>query len=640
MNIIIENLNTDLTLNGESPFDVFKKYGASLPKSTVAAVLDGNLVDWHKKITSGQKLEFVSFDDPRGKYIYWHTSAHILAQAILRHFPNAKPTIGPPIDQGFYYDFADLTFSENDFKTIELEMQKIINANLPISCHYYKDMAEAEAQFKDNSYKAEIIAEYQTDLTAYSMGEFTDLCRGPHLLSTGKVGVIKLLRTSGAYWKQQVNSPSLTRIYGISFPSKKELFDYTTMQEEALKRDHRTLGQKLELFSIEPEAPGMPFLHPKGMSIYYELLKFWKELHNEYQYQEIRTPGIMRRKLWETSGHWNNYLDNMYSLSIDDEDYAIKPMNCPGCCVYMNTKQISYKQLPIRIAEIGSVYRHELSGVLSGLFRVRSFNQDDSHLFMMPEQVEDEIVLIIELASKIYSQFGLKWRVELSTRPEKSIGSDADWEQATDWLRQALIKCNLDFAVREGDGAFYGPKIDFHLEDALKRNWQCGTIQVDLNLPNLFKVNYIAADGSKKQPVMLHRAIFGSVERFFGILIEHYAGRFPLWLSPIQVRVIAISADQEELAKTTHKTLLEQGFKADIDLTSETLNKKIRLAQVEQVNYSIILGAKEAENGVISVRTRNGKNLDPQSLADFMKILANEASKRLEQSPLEPAVAN
>ena len=628
MEIYLENQSENLKTDAKTLKDLFFSKDWGKEKKFIAVAVNGKLADWERPIQNGEKVQFLSFEEKMGKECFWHSSAHILAQAIARHYPAAKPTIGPPIDEGFYYDFFDLTFSEKDFEKIEQEMEKIRKENFSILKEEIPSAKAAQETFSHNPFKLELIEEFKTNLSLYRQGEFFDLCRGPHVQKTGKIGPIKILKTAGAYWRGDVKKPQLTRIYAISFPSKEEMNAYLQRMAEAQKRDHRILGSKLQLFSFEKEAPGMPFILPKGMAIWQELVGYWRKLKLENHYQEIQTPQMMKKELWEVSGHWANYQENMYLSHVDEEDYAIKPMNCPGACLFYKTTKHSYRDLPLRTFEVGHVHRHELSGALSGMFRVRSFHQDDSHLFVKPEDIANEVEKIIQLSEKIYSTFGLKYHFELSTKPENAIGSDAIWESSTEDLKNVLTKLEHKFKINEGDGAFYGPKIDVHVQDAIGRFWQCGTIQLDMNLPARFGLKYTAAENQEMQPVMLHNAIYGSIERFFGILIEHFSGKFPLWLSPEQVRILPITEHQAIYAKKIWENLAQKGIRAQWDGTNESLNKKIRNAQNDQVNYMVILGEKEAESGFLSLRSRSGKNFDQISLEKLIATCQEETETK------------
>jgi threonyl-tRNA synthetase len=626
MMIYVENIHENIELpDGASAKDIAEKLNLRNPNQSLGADVNGSLQDLTQPLKEGDKVRLVNFEDPEGKELFWHSSAHVLAQAILRLWPEAKPTIGPPIENGFYYDFANLEISENDFEKIEGEIQKILNENYQTSRYVFKDKQEALSRFSKNPYKCELIESFGDGLiTGYSQGEFFDLCRGPHLSSLGKIKAFKVLKTSGAYWKGDPQREMLTRVYGISFPDRKALKDYLTMIEEAKKRDHKVLGPRLDLFSIKEEAPGMPFIHPKGMVIWNRLIAFLRALQKDANYLEIKTPQLMSQDLWELSGHWQYYRENMYFFGIEDRYFALKPMNCPGCMLYFKSQSHSYRELPLRIAEIGHVHRHEASGALSGLFRCRAFHQDDAHLFMKPTDIKEEILGILELVEKIYGSFGLPYRLELSTRPVKSIGADEDWNLATHGLKDALDQWGQPYRVNEGDGAFYGPKIDIHILDALGRSWQCGTIQLDMALPEKFRLEYMDKDGIQKRPIMLHRAIFGSVERFFGILIEHFAGKFPLWLSPLPVRIITVADRHSEYANKVAEEIKKCDFNCDVDESSESVNKKIRNAQLMQINYMLTVGDKEIENKTVTLRTRDNVVHGEISLDSFLEALKKE----------------
>jgi threonyl-tRNA synthetase len=600
------------------------------PDQSLAAKINGVMRDLSSPLRNDDEVELVHFEDPQGKEVYWHTSAHVLAQAILRLYPNAKPTIGPPIEQGFYYDFANLTISEDDFEKIEKEVQKVVDENYRSERYVLEGKKEALEKFKDNPYKCELIEGFKDgdEISAYSQGEFLDLCRGPHLPNLGKIKTFKILRTSGAYWKGDSNREMLTRIYAISFPDRKLLREYLLLLEEAKKRDHKVIGPRLDFFSLKEEGPGMPFIHPKGMIIWNHLIGFLRQLHEKAGYVEIKTPQLLSQTLWETSGHWFHYRENMYTFNIEQRHYAIKPMNCPGCMLYFKSQTHSYRELPLRVAEIGHVHRHEASGALSGLFRVRSFHQDDAHLFMRPTDIKHEIMNVFGLVDEVYSTFGLPYRLELSTRPEKSIGSDQDWEVAIAGLKDALDAWGQPYRVNEGDGAFYGPKIDIHIKDALGRSWQCGTIQLDMALPEKFQLEYMDSDGQLKRPVMIHRALFGSIERFMGILIEHFAGKFPLWISPRQVCVITVADRHKEYAHQIATEIKKLNFLCDVDDTSESVNKKIRTAQLMQYNYMLTVGDKEFEKRTMNLRTRDNVVHGEVELKNFIANIEKERATK------------
>ncbi|MBZ4656093.1 MAG: threonine--tRNA ligase [Thermoanaerobacter sp.] len=619
---------------GMTVYEIAKSISERLAKEAVGGKFNGKVVELNTKIEEDGKLEILTFDDEEGKKIYWHTSSHILAQAVKRLFKDVKLAIGPAIDNGFYYDFdTDRPFTTEDFEAIEQEMNKIIKEDYKLERFVLpKDEAIKLMEEKGEPYKVELIEEIPEgeEISFYKQGEFTDLCAGPHLMSTGMVKTIKLLSVAGAYWKGDEKNKMLQRIYGISFPKKSMLDQYLHMLEEAKKRDHRKLGKELDLFSIHPEGPGFPFFHPKGMIIRNILEDFWRKEHIKHGYQEIKTPIILNEELWRRSGHWDHYKENMYFTEIDGETYAIKPMNCPGAMLVYKSTMHSYRDLPLRLCELGLVHRHELSGVLHGLMRVRSFTQDDAHLFMTPEQVEDEILGVINLVDYFYKIFGFEYFVELSTRPENSMGSDEDWELATNALISALNRVNLPYKVNEGDGAFYGPKIDFHLKDSIGRTWQCGTIQLDFQMPERFELEYIGPDGEKHRPIMLHRVIYGSIERFIGILTEHFAGAFPTWLAPVQVRVLPISDKHYAYAQNVYGRLLENDIRAELDDRNEKIGYKIREAQLQKIPYMLIVGDKEVEQGTVSLRSRKEGDLGAISLNEFIeKILKEIATKAL-----------
>lgn len=635
MNIILEQKNYDAS-GLKTYADLAIKLNLKDPNQALAIEVGGVLKDLSTEIQENDVCRFISFDEKEGKGIFWHTSAHVLAQAVLRLFPDAQPTIGPAIDAGFFYDFGNLTITETDLEKIEKEALKICEENFSPHRIVLKGRKEALEMFGKNPFKKQIIESLDEDgiFTAYQQGEFIDLCRGPHLPKLGKIKAFKVLKTSGAYWRGDAQGPMLTRLYGITFPDRKMLKAYLERIEEAKKRDHKILGPKLDIFSLKEEAPGMPFIHAKGMVMWNALIAFWRDLQNEHGYIEIKTPQIMSQSLWETSGHWYHYRENMYHFGIEDRYYAIKPMNCPGCMLYFKSASHSYRELPLRIAELGHVHRHEASGALSGLFRVRSFHQDDAHLFMRNQDIKDEILGILKFVDTLYKTFNISYRLELSTRPEKSIGTDEDWEAATCGLKGALDAWGMPYRINEGDGAFYGPKIDIHIQDALERSWQCGTVQLDMALPEKFELEYTDQDGKIKRPVMVHRAIFGSIERFLGILIEHFAGRFPLWISPRQVRILPIADRHHDFAKRLHDQLKAAGIQVETDFAAESLNKKIRQAQMDQVNYMITIGDKEAEEEKLSVRTRDGEQINQIPLEFFVKKIQEEIKTKSLQSIL------
>lgn len=616
--------------------DLAQKLGLTSPFQALAANVNGKTVDLTTPLKEGDTVLLWNFDDAEGKEVFWHTSAHVLAQAVLRLYPDAKPTIGPPIENGFYYDFANLHISEEDLDKIEKEMKNIASENYKSERVVFSDRQEALKSFSQNEYKQMLIQDVPEGelLSGYRQGEFFDLCRGPHLPALGKIKALKVLKTSGAYWRGDAKNEMLTRIYAISFPDREQLKNYLTQLEEAKKRDHKVLGPKLDLFSLKEEAPGMPFIHPRGMIVWNTLLKFMRERLDLGNYVEIKTPTMMTRDLWEKSGHWSNYRDNMFTSEAEGRDFAIKPMNCPGCMLYYKSSVHSYRELPLRVAEIGNVHRFEPSGALSGLMRVRSFHQDDAHIFMRPVDIKNEILSVLEFADHLYKAFGLNYHLELSTRPESNtIGSDEEWENATEGLRGALEAWGHPFKVNEGDGAFYGPKIDFHIRDALGRTWQCGTVQLDMALPERFDLEFTDADGERKRPVMIHRAIFGSIERFFGILIEHFAGRFPLWISPLQVRLLPVADRHVEYATKMAQRIKEAGFLVDIDDSHESVGKKVRNAQLMQINYMLTVGDKEVESETIALRTREGAVLQEVALNAFLEKIKEERDNRSLESP-------
>jgi threonyl-tRNA synthetase len=585
---------------------VAKAISEGLARNCVAMELNGKLVDLYTPISENSGVRLITTKDPEALEIMRHSAAHVMAQAILRLYKNAKLTIGPVVEDGFYYDIDMETVSEEDFPKIEEEMKKIVQAKLPITRRIVPK-AEAASFYKDEPYKLEMISDLlDGNISFYEQGDFTDLCRGPHVPHTGFIKAVKLMRVSGAYWRADASRAQLQRIYGTAFFDKKELAAHLHFLEEAKKRNHRKLGQALDLFSFHDEAPGMAFFHPKGMAIWNALLDYWREEHRKAGYVETKTPIMLNRGLWEQSGHWENYRENMYLSRIDEIDYAIKPMNCPGGMLLYGTKPHSYKDLPIRAAEVGLVHRHELSGVLNGLFRVRAFHQDDAHIFMTPDQIDDEILGVLKLVERVYGTFGLGFHLELSTRPEKSIGSDAAWEMATDGLKSALNRYGKDYKINPGDGAFYGPKIDVHIKDALNRTWQCGTVQLDMSLPERFNLQYVGKDNEKHRPIMIHRVIYGSIERFFGILVEHFAGQFPLWMAPVQGVILPMNDELVSYARSVRETLENGGLRITVDERTESLNKKIRDAQLEKTPLILTIGGKEKEAGTLSVRTLDG----------------------------------
>ena len=607
INITLPDGNIKAFEGPVSGLDVARSISEGFARNCVAMELDDSLMDLNVTIDHDAKIRLITSKDKEGLEVLRHSAAHVMAQAILRIYKDAKLTIGPAVEDGFYYDIDMEPVSEDDFPKIEAEIKKVIKEKLPV---IRREVSKAEALefYKDEPYKIEMISDLEEGtISFYEQGEFTDLCRGPHVPHTGIVKNIKLIKVSGAYWRADPSKPQLQRIYGTAFFDKKELQDHLTFLKEAKKRNHRKIGQALDLFSFHEEAPGMAFFHPKGMEIWNALLDYWRHEHRAAGYVESKTPIMLNRTLWERSGHWENYRENMYTSSIDDMEYAIKPMNCPGGMLLYKTKPHSYRDLPLRIAEVGLVHRHELSGVLSGLFRVRSFHQDDAHLYMTADHIEAEILAILHLAERMYGAFGLGFQLELSTRPDKSIGTDEQWETATRGLASALDAYGQKYVLNEGDGAFYGPKIDLHISDALNRTWQCGTIQLDMSQPENFDLYYIDKDNEKHRPIMIHRTVFGSIERFLGILIEHFAGKFPLWLAPVQAIVLPINDDLVPYSRKISDLLTNAGLRVEVDSRTESLNKKIREAQLQYVPLILTVGGKEKEAETLSVRTLDGK---------------------------------
>ncbi|MCD6590020.1 threonine--tRNA ligase [Candidatus Woesearchaeota archaeon] len=607
-------------------------------KDVIALEIDNKLVDLSTTITTPCTIKTITLKDQKGMEIFWHSSAHVLAAAVRKLYPNAKPTIGPPIENGFYYDFADLKISEEDLEKIEKEALKIIESNAKPERRIVSK-EEALELFKDNKYKKELIEEFSEngeELTVYDIAGFIDLCRGPHLPSIGLIKAFKVLKTSGAYWRGDANNEQLTRIYGISFPSREELKQYLKQLEEAEKRDHRKIARQLELFSIHEEGPGFPFWHPKGYRIYRALEEYMRELLFREEYLEVKTPMILNKKLWLQSGHWDHYKENMYFTKIDNEEYAVKPMNCPGHILIYKTRVHSYKEFPLRMAEFGLVHRHELSGVLSGLFRVRCFTQDDAHIFCREDQIKQEIRNILRLINEIYSTLGFKYKTNLSTRPEDYMGRLELWNKAEQALKEALKEEGMSYEIKEGEGAFYGPKIDFEITDALGREWQCATIQLDFQMPERFDLTYMGEDGTMNhRPVMIHRAIYGSLERFIGILIEHFAGKMPLWLSPEHVRIIPVADRHLSYAEKIRQELKKNKFYATIDDRDASLNKKIREAQLEKVNYIVVVGDKEVEEGTVNIRARDNKFQLTTTIEKFIEGLRKEREEKILEAKKE-----
>lgn len=618
--------------DSKSVIEIASDISDGLARMATAGEINGETVDLRTMVDSDCELNILTFQDDEGKGAFRHTASHIMAQAVKRLYPDTKLAIGPSVADGFYYDIdRETPLTAEDLEKIEVEMKKIVKEALPIR-QYTKPRAEAIAYFKEigEPYKVELIEDLPEDavISFYSQGEFTDLCAGPHLMTTKPVKAFKLTSLAGAYWRGSEKNKMLQRIYGTAFPKKAELDEYLTMLEEAKKRDHRKLGKELGLFMMRDEGPGFPFFLPKGMVLKNTLLDYWREIHQRNGYVEISTPIMLSRHLWETSGHWDHYKDNMYATVIDEEDFAIKPMNCPGGILVYQSEPRSYRDLPLRMGELGLVHRHEKSGQLHGLMRVRCFTQDDAHIFMMPEQIRDEIKDVARLIDEVYSLFGFKYHVELSTRPEDSMGSDEDWNMATDALRGALDDLGLSYVVNEGDGAFYGPKIDFHLEDSIGRTWQCGTIQLDFQLPLRFNLEYTGADGEKHRPIMIHRVAFGSIERFIGILIEHFAGAFPTWLAPVQVRVLPISDKYMDYGRKVLEVFNKSGIRAEIDTRAEKIGYKIREAQMQKIPYMLVAGAKEEENGLVSVRSRFAGDEGQKSLDEFVASISSEIAEK------------
>ncbi len=633
MEIVLKNGDKLSLSEGATCLNAASAISEGLARAAVAAKVNGELVDLCVQLKEGDRLEIVTLKDKEGIEVYRHTCSHVLAQAVKTVFPTCNLAIGPVIDNGFYYDIDFKTpITQDDFEKIETEMAKIIKSNTPIK-RFELERAEAiklMAKYKEK-YKVELIEDLPEDavISFYKQGTFTDLCRGPHLPSTGKIKAFKLVSIAGAYWRGDEKNKMLTRIYGVAFATKEEMKAYFEMLEEAKKRDHIRLGKELKLFALLNEGKGFPFFLPNGMILKNALVDYWRELHRKENYVEIQTPIILTRTLWENSGHWEHYKDNMYTTKIDGEDCAVKPMNCPGGMLVYKLEPHSYKDLPLRAAEMGMVHRHEKSGQLHGLFRVRCFTQDDAHIFMLPEQITDEIKGVVRLTDKIYRQFGFKYKVELSTRPEDSMGSAEDWELATSSLKAALDEMGIEYEINEGDGAFYGPKIDFHLQDSIGRTWQCGTIQLDFQMPQRFDLEYVGEDGKKHRPIMIHRAIFGSIERFIGILIEHFAGKFPVWLAPKQVKILPITDRTAEYAEKVCKMLSEKGVRAEVDARSEKIGYKIREAKMEKVPYVLVVGDKEAEEGTVNVNKRGVEEKSTVAVNEFIDAVVSDICNKV-----------
>ncbi len=627
--------------NGEHEFpsgvplvEVGEKISPKVTRKAVAAQVDGEVVDLNTPLYQSCRVGFVPFEEEDGAKVYWHTTSHVLAQAVKRLYPGARLGIGPPIKNGFYYDFHfPEPISSDDLELIEKEMEKIVQEDLNIE-KLVMDKEEALEHFRSQgeAYKQELVEEMQEgeSISFYRQGEFMDLCTGPHLPSTGLVKAFKLTSLAGAYWRGSEKNPMLQRIYGVSFPSPKELKKHLQLMEEAKKRDHRRLGKELDLFSLQEEGPGFPFFHPNGMVVWNELEDFWRREHRNAGYQEIKTPLLLNSSLWRRSGHWDHYRENMYFTSIDEQDYAVKPMNCPGAMLVYLSNMYSYRDFPIRIAELGQVHRHELSGTLHGLMRVRSFIQDDAHIFMLPGQVEEETAGIIELIDRFYRIFGFSYEVELSTRPEKSMGSQEMWDRATSILKNVLEDKNISYRINEGDGAFYGPKIDFHLQDCLDRTWQCGTVQLDFQMPEKFDLTYVGQDGAKHRPVIIHRVVYGAMERFMALLIEHFAGAFPPWLAPLQAVVLPLTDRQHSAAgEVVERLKVQEGFRVEGDYRNEKLGYKIREAQLKKIPYMLVIGEKEEETGQVALRQRGKGDLGPVELDYFTGKLRREIEEKI-----------
>ena len=620
--------------NGTTAMEIAKSIGMGLYKAVCICKINGEYQDLRTPITGDCELEFLTFeDDEEAKRTFRHTASHILAQAVKRLYPEAKLAIGPSIANGFYYDFdVEKPFLPEDLEKIEAEMKKIVKEKLPLerfemtpdeAIKYYEDKGEI--------YKVELVKEHADkgeNISFYKQGEFTELCAGPHIPDTGRIKAFKLTSATGAYWRGSEKNKMLQRIYATAFTKQADLDAYLEAIEEAKKRDHRKLGRELGLFALRDEAPGMPFFLPKGMVLRNTLINYWRDVHKKWGYYEISTPQIMRRSLWETSGHWDHYHDDMYTTVIDGEDFAIKPMNCPGSILVYELEPHSYKEMPLRYGELGKVHRNELSGALHGLFRVRCFTQDDAHILLAPEQIRDEVVRIAQLFDEVYTLFGLPYEIELSTMPEDHIGSEEDWDIATKALADAITSVGKTYIINEGDGAFYGPKLDFHLEDSLGRTWQCGTIQLDMQLPERFELEYVGADGEKHRPVMIHRVVFGSIERFIGVITEHYAGAFPTWLAPVQVKLMPITDRSKEYAEEIYQKLFDAGIRVESDYRNEKIGYKIREAQLQKIPYMLVIGDKEAEAGLVSVRTRSGGDEGTMTIKDFMEKISEEIKTR------------
>ena len=618
--------------NGLSVYDAAKSAGIAVPREVIAVEINGETHELSSPVHNGDDVKLLTFEDEGGKKTFFHTASHILAQAVKRLYPEVKLTIGPAIDNGFYYDFdSDVTFAAEELEKIEAEMKKIVKENLKIERFTLpRDEAKKLMEEKGEPYKVLLIDRVPEgeEISFYKQGEFTDLCAGPHLFSTGAVKAFKLIQCTGAYWEGDSKNKMLQRVYGTAFPTKEALATYLDMLEEAKKRDHRKLGKELGLFTIMDEGPGFPFFLPNGMVLRNTLIEYWREVHKRYGYVEISTPMILNRSLWERSGHWAHYKDNMYTTVIDGADFAIKPMNCPGGMLVYKSEMHSYRDLPLRMGELGVVHRHELSGALHGLFRVRCFTQDDAHIFMTWDQMKDEIKNVVRLFDEVYSVFGLTYQIEVSTMPEDHMGDVKDWDFATETLKQAVTEMGKDYVINEGDGAFYGPKLDFHLSDCLGRTWQCGTIQLDMQLPERFELEYMGADNEKHRPVMIHRVVLGSIERFIGIITEHYAGAFPMWLAPVQVKVLAIGEGHVEYANKVKDALEANHIRVEVDARNEKIGYKIREAQLKKVPYMLVVGDKEMADGLVSVRSRSDGELGQMTIEEFVNRAVEEVKNK------------
>ncbi|HZW97598.1 MAG TPA: threonine--tRNA ligase [Bacillota bacterium] len=609
--------------------DIAENISPGLARNACAAIVNGEEKDLRYVIEEDAALEIVPFGTKEGNHAFRHSSAHLMAQAVQHLYPGAKFAIGPAIDDGFYYDIEfEEPISQDDIPKIEEEMKRIVKEDIPIERYILsREEALKWAHDEGESYKVELISDLPEDaiISFYRQGDFTDLCAGPHLMSTGAIKAFKLTSLAGAYWRGDEKNKMLTRIYGVSFPKRKDLDEYIELLEEAKKRDHRKLGREMELFTFMDEGPGFAFFLPKGMILKNTLMDYWHKVHDRYNYKEISTPIMLTQTLWETSGHWDHYRENIYTSVIDDQAYAIKPMNCPGAMLVYGSRQHSYRELPLRVAEVGLVHRHEMSGVLHGLMRVRAFNQDDAHIFITLDQIKDEVENVINLIDEVYKHFDFKYHVELSTRPEDSMGTDEEWDAAISGLKEVLEKMGLPYEINEGDGAFYGPKIDFHLEDSIGRTWQCGTIQLDFQMPRRFNLEYIGADGERHMPIVIHRVAYGSIERFIGILIEHYAGKFPFWLAPVQVKVLPVSRNTEDYAREVMAILRSKGIRAELDDRDEKIGFKVRSAQIEKVPYSLILGQREADDRTVSIRVLDEGEAGIKNLDEFVEEITSQA---------------